>query len=90
VGLEHPTTTSNTHHFNSNSPSISNNLIIIPTNTLTNMASINLTKTVSYKTIGDLSIPMDIYLHENAHKAPILLWFHGGGLLYVPRCALST
>jgi acetyl esterase/lipase len=47
------------------------------------MASINPTKTVSYKTIGDLSIPMDIYIPENAHKAPILLWFHGGGLLYV-------
>jgi acetyl esterase/lipase len=47
------------------------------------MASITPAKTVTYKTIRDLSIPMDIYLAENAHKAPILLWFHGGGLLYV-------
>ncbi|KAJ0425232.1 Alpha/Beta hydrolase protein [Aspergillus carlsbadensis] len=45
------------------------------------MASIKPTTTVTYKNIEGLSIPMDIYLPANAHKAPVLLWFHGGGLL---------
>ncbi|KAL3440267.1 Alpha/Beta hydrolase protein [Aspergillus insuetus] len=53
------------------------------------MASIKPTKTVSYKTIGDLSIPMDLYLPENAHKAPIFLWFHGGGLLQGRRDTIA-
>lgn len=46
------------------------------------MASITPT-TITYKTVGSLQIPMDIYLPPNPTKAPILLWFHGGGLLYV-------
>ena len=38
-------------------------------------------QTIIYKKFGSLEIPMDLYLPKNAHKAPILLWFHGGGLL---------
>ncbi|CEL01826.1 hypothetical protein ASPCAL01404 [Aspergillus calidoustus] len=53
------------------------------------MASITPTKTITYKTIGSVSIPMDIYLPENAHKAPILLWFHGGGLLQGRRDSIA-
>ncbi|OJJ02488.1 hypothetical protein ASPVEDRAFT_41976 [Aspergillus versicolor CBS 583.65] len=45
------------------------------------MASIKPSTTITYKTIGSLQIPMDIYLPPNPTKAPILLWFHGGGLL---------
>ena len=39
-------------------------------------------KTIIYKKVGSLEIPFDLYLPKNAKKAPILLWFHGGGLLY--------
>ncbi|KAL3492443.1 Alpha/Beta hydrolase protein [Aspergillus germanicus] len=53
------------------------------------MASIKPTKPLSYKRIGDLSIPMDIYIPEKAHKAPIFLWFHGGGLLQGRRDTIA-
>lgn len=46
------------------------------------MADINPTKTITYKTVGKLEIPLDLYLPQNAEKVPVLLWFHGGGLLY--------
>lgn len=49
--------------------------------------------TVTYKTIGSLSIKLDIYLpHAPAHNVPILLWYHGGGLLqgYRTRIAPHT
>lgn len=36
---------------------------------------------IVYKTVGSLDIPLDIYLPSNAKNVPILLWFHGGGLL---------
>lgn len=45
------------------------------------MADIQPTKTLTYKTVDKLQIPLDIYLPSHANKAPILLWFHGGGLL---------
>ncbi|OKL56081.1 hypothetical protein UA08_08766 [Talaromyces atroroseus] len=45
------------------------------------MASIKPDHTVAYKNVGSLEIPMDIYLPEKATNAPVLLWFHGGGLL---------
>ncbi|KAL3455010.1 Alpha/Beta hydrolase protein [Aspergillus heterothallicus] len=53
------------------------------------MASITPSRTVFYKTTGDLEIPMDIYPPPNAHKAPVLLWFHGGGLLQGRRDMIS-
>lgn len=45
------------------------------------MADIKPTKTITYKTAGDLEIPLDLYLPDNANKLPVMLWFHGGGLL---------
>lgn len=36
---------------------------------------------IVYKTVGKLEVPFDIYLPSNAKNVPILLWFHGGGLL---------
>ncbi|KAL2827447.1 Alpha/Beta hydrolase protein [Aspergillus pseudoustus] len=53
------------------------------------MASIKPSQTIVYKTVGDLDIPMDVYLPPNAHSAPILLWFHGGGLLQARRDMIS-
>lgn len=38
-------------------------------------------KTIVYRVVGDLDIPFDLYLPPSANKVPILLWFHGGGLL---------
>ncbi|KAM3419470.1 hypothetical protein BST61_g5396 [Cercospora zeina] len=48
------------------------------------MADIAPTKTIVYKTVGELQIPLDIYLPAaQSSKLPILLWYHGGGLLQV-------
>lgn len=38
-------------------------------------------KSLVYKTIKGLDITFDVYLPTNAQAVPILLWFHGGGLL---------
>lgn len=46
------------------------------------MTDIRPSKTVVYKTVAKLSISLDVYLPDNANKVPILLWFHGGGLLW--------
>ncbi|KAK4940690.1 hypothetical protein LTR10_019200 [Elasticomyces elasticus] len=46
-------------------------------------------KTIVYKKVGSLEIPFDLYLPKNAKKAPILLWFHGGGLLLGGRDLLA-
>jgi acetyl esterase/lipase len=45
------------------------------------MSDIQPLKTITYKKVDKLEIPLDLYLPENADKAPVLLWFHGGGLL---------
>lgn len=42
-------------------------------------------KTLVYKTVGNVQIPLDVYLPTNAKNVPILLWFHGGGLLQNKR-----
>jgi acetyl esterase/lipase len=41
-------------------------------------------QTITYKKVGQLHIQLDLTLPPNAYKVPVLLWFHGGGLLYVP------
>ncbi|KAL2829618.1 Alpha/Beta hydrolase protein [Aspergillus pseudoustus] len=53
------------------------------------MSSIKPDLTISYKTVGSLEIPMDIYLPGNVKNAPVLLWFHGGGLLQGRRDLIS-
>ncbi|KXS97148.1 hypothetical protein AC578_3071 [Pseudocercospora eumusae] len=53
------------------------------------MADIQPTQTITYKTIDKLEILLDIYLPSNTSKAPILLWFHGGGLLQGNRSQLA-
>ncbi|KAJ5256877.1 hypothetical protein N7478_012981 [Penicillium angulare] len=45
------------------------------------MASIKPDLTLIYKKVDHLEIPMDLYLPKNTINAPVLLWFHGGGLL---------
>lgn len=54
------------------------------------MADIIPTKTIVYKTVGSLEISLDIYLPStDAQKLPVLLWFHGGGLLQGHRDQLT-
>ncbi|KAH8694275.1 Alpha/Beta hydrolase protein [Talaromyces proteolyticus] len=53
------------------------------------MSSIQPDQTITYKKIGSLQIPMDIYLPKSAKNAPVLLWFHGGGLLQGRRDLLA-
>lgn len=40
-------------------------------------------QTLTYKKVGALELQLDVTAPPSANKAPILLWFHGGGLLYV-------
>ena len=45
------------------------------------MSTIGPTKTITYKIVGKLEIALDLYPPKNANNAPVLLWYHGGGLL---------
>ncbi|KAK7005618.1 polyketide synthase [Favolaschia claudopus] len=47
---------------------------------------------LAYKNVDGLNLTMDVFLPANAtetSKVPILLWFHGGGLLQGTRKAVS-
>ncbi|CAK4031539.1 alpha beta-hydrolase [Lecanosticta acicola] len=44
---------------------------------------------IVYKTVGELAIPLDLWLPDNAKNLPVLLWFHGGGLLQGRRDTLA-
>nr|POE63029.1 molybdopterin synthase sulfur carrier subunit [Quercus suber] len=46
-------------------------------------------QTIFYKTVGSVDIPLDIYLPATATNVPVLLWFHGGGLLQNKRTNIS-
>ncbi|KAK3623834.1 hypothetical protein LTR56_021388 [Elasticomyces elasticus] len=46
-------------------------------------------RTFTYKKIDRLEIPLDLYLPDDAKNVPILLWFHGGGLLQGKRTSAS-
>lgn len=49
-------------------------------------------QTITYKTAGSLQIPLDLYLPSSpssSGKTPILVWFHGGGLLQGRRDAVK-
>jgi len=53
------------------------------------MADIKPSQTLVYKTVGKLQIPLDIYLSKDTKNAPVLLWFHGGGLLQGRRDSMA-
>lgn len=46
-------------------------------------------KTLVYKTVKSLEIPIDVHLPNSAKNVPILLWFHGGGLLQGKRDSVA-
>jgi len=45
--------------------------------------------TFIYKTTDKCEVPLDLYLPAKANKVPILIWFHGGGLLQGTRKAVA-
>ncbi|CEN62140.1 hypothetical protein ASPCAL08779 [Aspergillus calidoustus] len=53
------------------------------------MSTIKPDLTITYKSLGSLDLPMDIYLPKDVKNAPVLLWFHGGGLLQGRRDLIS-
>ena len=47
-------------------------------------------QSLTYKIVGSLSIELDLYLpSESTTNLPILLWFHGGGLLQGTRSSVA-
>ncbi|TKA75652.1 hypothetical protein B0A55_05004 [Friedmanniomyces simplex] len=46
-------------------------------------------RTFTYKKLDRLEIPLDFYLPEDAKNVPVLLWFHGGGLLQGKRTSVA-
>lgn len=46
-------------------------------------------QTVIYKTVKNLSISLDLYLPPEAQSVPVLLWWHGGGLLQGHRSSVA-
>ncbi|KAK4552940.1 hypothetical protein LTR86_010072 [Recurvomyces mirabilis] len=46
-------------------------------------------RTFTYKTVDKLEIPLDLYLPKDAKDVPILVWFHGGGLLQGKRNSVT-
>ena len=53
------------------------------------MSDIKPTKTIVYKRVGQLEIALDLYLPADAKNTPVLIWFHGGGLLQGSRELLA-
>lgn len=46
-------------------------------------------KDITYKTVGKLEIPLHLVLPKDAKNVPVLLWFHGGGLLQGVRTRIA-
>jgi acetyl esterase/lipase len=46
-------------------------------------------QTLTYKTVGALAIELELYLPPTPQNTPILLWFHGGGLLQGQRKSVA-
>ncbi|KAK3073332.1 hypothetical protein LTR53_005180 [Teratosphaeriaceae sp. CCFEE 6253] len=46
-------------------------------------------RTFTYKKLDRLEIPLDFYLPEDAKSVPVLVWFHGGGLLQGNRVSVA-
>ena len=46
-------------------------------------------QTFTYKTSGSVPVKFDLYLPQSKPNAPVLLWFHGGGLLQGSRANVA-
>lgn len=51
--------------------------------------SIPPSQTLTYKRVGPLAIELEVYLPPSPNNAPVLLWFHGGGLLQGQRKSVA-
>ena len=49
-----------------------------------------ITRTFSYKRIGPHEIRADVYRPDAGSRAPVVLWLHGGGLIFGSRRELGT
>ena len=49
-----------------------------------------ITRTYSYKRIGSHEIRADVYCPDARSRAPVVLWLHGGGLIFGSRRDLGT
>jgi acetyl esterase/lipase len=49
-----------------------------------------ITRTFSYKRIGSHEIRADVYGPDGRSRAPVVLWLHGGGLIFGSRRDLGT
>jgi acetyl esterase/lipase len=45
--------------------------------------------TYTYKTVGDLAIKADVFLHESTVSRPAVVWIHGGALIMGSRADIS-
>lgn len=52
------------------------------------MAQAPSSQTLVYKRIAGVNIELELYLPQSQKNVPVLLWFHGGGLLQGHRKAL--
>ena len=46
-------------------------------------------RTFTYKQVGDVKIDLDLYLPPSPKDLPLLVWFHGGGLLQGSRASVA-
>lgn len=51
--------------------------------------SIPSSQTLIYKRVGKLNIELELYLPPSPSNVPVLLWFHGGGLLQGQRKSVA-
>ncbi|KAK3701471.1 hypothetical protein LTR37_015445 [Vermiconidia calcicola] len=54
------------------------------------MSDMKPTKTFVYKSVGNLDLSLDLYLPDEPRQIPVVLWFHGGGLLQGRRDQLAA
>lgn len=45
-------------------------------------------RTYTYKTVEELEIQADVYRHENDVKRPVIVWLHGGALIFGSRAGV--
>lgn len=47
-------------------------------------------ETFTYKQVGDLEILADVYRYPDSKSRPVVMWIHGGALIYGSRINVPT